>query len=209
MIDPNQLFWDSMEETEIRSFMQSPLTDEPNLIEAQRQLALRGIIVEDKELCEIKEKRENAAHITAKLCTNSICLAAMSITELINSPQSEAFIGEELLKAVLNMQKEGQATEQILAANAFTLNVIFNQMVRAGMKTGITLDSIDLMERYMSIGLRAQNQLRKTILALDQIKNPKLNMHVNQQNIAGIQQVNNIHPASDNILNPKNELLKE
>ncbi len=67
-------------------------------------------------------------------------------------------------------------------------------------------------EIYGNMALRAQNQSRKTLLALAELKNPRRAMFIKQQNNAVTQQVNNTtKPESNDFENLKkvaNELLE-
>ncbi len=84
-------------------------------------------------------------------------------------------------------QPESMKTQSLLAANIVTLNILSTTMLSSAVKS-FTLEAT---QAYADIGLRAQEQARKTILALNHIQNPKQNTYVAQQNVAQIQQVNN------------------
>ena len=104
--------------------------------------------------------------------------------------------------------------EAMLAAQAHTLDAIFNNMAqRAASNMG---EYLGAMETYMKLALRAQSQCRSTWEALATIKNPPVMGYVRQANIAhGHQQVNN-GPSSESELpraqenpNLQNKLLEE
>jgi hypothetical protein len=79
-------------------------------------------------------------------------------------------------------------TEVMLAAQAHTLDAIFNALARRA----INSDHIDKLDRYLKLALRAQSQCRATIDTLATTKNPPSVSYVQQANIAhGPQQVNN------------------
>lgn len=108
--------------------------------------------------------------------------------------------------------------ETTLAAQAATLDAIFNELARrAALNMGQHLDAT---ERYMRLALKAQGQCRATLETLTTIKNPPV-VFAKQANIAhGPQQVNN-GAASPNATNThapaharesearQNELLEE
>ncbi|MFI4955606.1 MAG: hypothetical protein ACHQAX_00155 [Gammaproteobacteria bacterium] len=103
--------------------------------------------------------------------------------------------------AMENILNEGlNETQKILAANIVTLNVLSNTMLGKACRSLLP----ETIHAQADIGLRAQEQVRKTILALHQLKNPKQNMYVAQQNVANIQQINN-----DTKAKPENELISE
>lgn len=79
--------------------------------------------------------------------------------------------------------------EATLAAQAATLDAIFNELARrAALNMGQHLDAT---ERYMRLALKAQGQCRATLETLATIKNPPV-VFAKQANIAhGPQQVNN------------------
>lgn len=79
--------------------------------------------------------------------------------------------------------------ETTLAAQAATLDAIFNELARrAALNMGQHLDAT---ERYMRLALKAQGQCRATLETLATIKNPPV-VFAKQANIAhGPQQVNN------------------
>lgn len=85
--------------------------------------------------------------------------------------------------------------------------VLFNRMTREACNTTYIPQS----EALLSIALRAQNQSRKTIAVLADLKCPKRATFIKQQNNAVNQQVNNATPPakSKKSENVTNELLSE
>jgi hypothetical protein len=86
------------------------------------------------------------------------------------------------------------ALERMLVAHAIALETIFvNMTLRADLEPKLTA-----IERFLTLGLKAQPQARATILALVELKFPRQATFVKQQNVAngGPQQVNNgVEPA--------------
>lgn len=80
--------------------------------------------------------------------------------------------------------------EAMLAAQAHTLDAIFNNLARrAALNMGEYLDATD---RYLRLALRAQSQACRTWEVVSAIQNPPIANYVRQANIAGgHQQVNN------------------
>ncbi|WP_281019565.1 hypothetical protein [Minwuia sp. IMCC3077] len=78
--------------------------------------------------------------------------------------------------------------EAMLAAQAHTLDAIFNELARRA----INAEYMDNLDRYLRLALKAQAQCRMTWEAVSSIKNPPMMGYVRQANIAhGHQQVNN------------------
>ena len=103
------------------------------------------------------------------------------------SAQVEAVANDDLARS-----------EAMLVAQASTLDAMFHAMLR---RAALNLGHYpEVVERYMKLALKAQNQCRTTLEAVSSIKNPPT--YVGQANIAQNQQVNN-HPAK-----PENELLE-
>ena len=84
--------------------------------------------------------------------------------------------------------------EAMLAAQAHTLDAIFNNLARRA----INAEYMDNFDRYLKLALRAQSQCRATWEALATMKNPPMIGYVGQANIAhGPQQVNNAPSTAD------------
>lgn len=60
--------------------------------------------------------------------------------------------------------------EKLLVAQIYTLNSLFNQCLALGMSSGAQITG---MERYLALAFRTQDQTRKTVLALNELKNPR------------------------------------
>lgn len=103
---------------------------------------------------------------------------------------------------------EGNLTsaEETLAAQANTLDLLFNSLVRKAANSKL----LNHFETYMRVALKAQSQCRTTYEALAEIKNPRSMAFIKQQNIGVNQQVNNdtTHSAHEKSINPSNELLE-
>lgn len=97
-------------------------------------------------------------------------------------------------------------TEMTLAAQANTLDLIFNSLVCKAAKS----QQLAQFETYMRLALKAQSQCRTTYEALTEIKNPKPMAFIKQQNIGLNQQVNNdaVLQANEKSINRSNELLE-
>lgn len=87
--------------------------------------------------------------------------------------------------------------EQMLYTHAKTMDYVFYDALEKLSKCNM----INQIETYANIAFRAQNQSRKTLLALADLKNPHRATFIKQQNNAINQQINN-KPA------PELEILK-
>lgn len=90
-----------------------------------------------------------------------------------------------------------------LITQSKVLNILFSRLIERAQNQS----TIEWFKTHMDFALRAQNQCRKTLLALDAIQNPPQKQIVGQQNIALNQQVNN--GVLIDKINPDNELLSE
>jgi len=100
--------------------------------------------------------------------------------------------------------------EAMLAAQAHTLDAIFNNLARRA----INSEYLEKLSTYLKLALRAQAQCRATWESLAAIKNPPVMGYVRQANIAhGPQQVNNgaslAAPVAQETQDWPNKLLEE
>ena len=92
-------------------------------------------------------------------------------------------------------RSQDRRAETMLAAQAQTLDAIFNWLARSALKS----EFLSQFETYLKLSLRAQSQCRVTWEAVSAIQNPPMASYVKQANISqGHQQVNNYSPASGN-----------
>ncbi len=94
-----------------------------------------------------------------------------------------------------------EEVEAMLMSQANTLNAFSNLML-SQIGDGNSMQNI---QAFSDIAMRAQNGCRKTLLALIELKNPKRTTFIKQQNNAVNQQINN----SENLEQPANQLLCE
>ena len=122
-----------------------------------------------------------------------------------------AVMGEKTAKA-----KRGDLgeLEAMLAAQAYTLNAMFNSMAQRAQKN--MGEYLGAFETYMRLALKSQAQSAKTVEMLAAIKNPSAVAFVKQANIGNAVQVNNGQenvtstrtPAHAEKPKPTNELLE-
>ena len=103
-------------------------------------------------------------------------------------------------------RKELGRGEDMLVAQAHTLDSIFNRLARGAMQSEL----LSQFETKLKLALRAQSQCRSTWEAISAIHNPPLAEYVKQANVAhGHQQVNNEAPRTVEKENLPDELLEE
>ncbi len=102
-------------------------------------------------------------------------------------------------------QKKLGRGEEMLAAQAHTLDTLFNYLSRKATRS----EYLSQFEAYLKLALRSQAQCRSTWEAISAMQNPPLAGYVNQANIAhGHQQVNNASRAEENKTAPSKLLEK-
>ncbi len=155
-----------------------------------------------EEILAAEKRIQERKEYVAMLHSRTLAQAAHTIANLTNNQTDALHVLQGMKEELLGGGKgRKDSTELMLMANAFTLDALFSNMV---CRIGQAFEP-ECALAYMDIGLRAQDQLRKVALALDQIRRPK--QQILQTNIAGVQQVNNnlVHPSVD-ISNPQNKL---
>lgn len=103
------------------------------------------------------------------------------------------------------LQGKSASIEAMLMAQACTLDLMFNKLVRIARNC----EYLNGTELYSNMAFKAQKQCRQTLLALNEIQHPRRTTFVNQQNNALNQQVNNNSTEKDFQKNSANELLTE
>jgi len=102
-------------------------------------------------------------------------------------------------------KSQDKRAEAMLAAQAHTLDSIFNWLARTALKSEL----LGEFETYLKLSLRAQSQCRATLEAVSAIRNPQMAGYVRQANISqGHQQVNNCPQASRSRKSP-NKLMED
>jgi hypothetical protein len=158
----------------------------------------------DNQNVPIKDERQIQSEVS-KFYVNNASSAVLAIDGLLGQNSDPMTILDEMGKLIGSVVADGDMSEVegALIAQAKILQVIFAQMIR---RTGNN-NSMQNYKAYMDIGLRAQNQARKTLLALQSIKHPPQVTQIEQQNVAVNQQVNNGAIPFKKIKS-KNELLE-
>ena len=148
------------------------------------------------------------AMVVAKICTDSLANSALTIEAYSTGNANMSTLIERLHNQVDKViDGDTRRIETMLMTQAQTLDAIFHKMMRNSMSVALLPQS----QVYTDLGFKAQNQCRKALLALAEIKNPKRATFIKQQNNAINQQVNN-GVNSENLKKSKNitnELLSE
>jgi hypothetical protein len=170
--------------------------EKPNISKQENE---KSIVSEEDKIQEIKV-------VNSTINTSGAALAAFTIRNIVGEEHVDLLsiinrVNKQIDK-VLEGNTDGMVS--VLVSHTMVLNTVFTNML----SRSIQYNDPEDIRHYADIALRAQNQARKTILALEAIKHPKPQTFVAQQNIAGIQQVNNGQlPNHDQNLKPENELL--
>lgn len=152
-----------------------------------------------------KTKRDNSV-----IQTCSLSKAALTINDLHGKTLDPVTIMHELANSTQRVnQNDFSEIEQMLIAQAKALDYFFyetlNKLVGLGM--------VNHLQAYAEIALKAQNQSRRTLATLAEIKHPRRATFIKQQNNAINQQINGSddkgHKISRKKENSANELIKE
>jgi hypothetical protein len=167
----------------------------------------KDVSVKTKEKKVATQSKTDAVSKECKIATVSLCPIATNANTLINF--SNGLFGKPNLSESVSALREKvdqlkadnlSNIEETLAAQAITLNSIFNEMaLRAAANMG---NNIQLTETYLRMALKAQAQSRSTMETLAEVKFPKSPTFVKQQNNAYQQQINNEYPSVNNHATP-------
>ena len=132
---------------------------------------------------------ESTDYNLAQTVTSPECLSAsvLTICQDIERSQIREMISElKRQTAAVHMDDLSRA-QSMLIAQAHTLDGLFAKLA----SQALTARNIEVMERYMRLALKSQNQARATLQTLGELKTPKQIAFVRQANIGNQVQVNN------------------
>lgn len=138
-----------------------------------------------------------------------IAVAATTMRDESSFTQEHLTALSDELEQQIQQIKQGnlENLDEYLYSQAVALHQLFYRFFRTSLLRGPWLEESKV---FADLALKAQNQSRKTLLALAEIKNPKRATFIKQQNNAINQQINNSENFSDkNKEKTVNELLKE
>ncbi len=149
--------------------------------------------------------KEKAISQTKKrLC--SVINSAFTINTLYNKTLDISTLLDELLESTKMIRNDNtNEIEMILIAQAKTLDALFHRLLTEMIDSEYTPN----LQALGDIALRAQNQSRRTLATLADLKSPKRATFIKQQNNAINQQVNNNPEKSKISGNLANELISE
>ena len=166
------------------------------LKKAASKSRVQGSILDKKPSQDkVGVRAESRAALMAELAIAPAAKAAQTITGYSNG------FGElsltDLIAALVDQtsvanKSQDKRAEAMMAAQAHTLDSIFNWLARTALKSEL----LGEFEIYLKLSLRAQSQCRATWEAVSAIRNPPMAGYVRQANISqGHQQVNNCSQA--------------
>jgi hypothetical protein len=133
--------------------------------------------------------------------------ATPSMTAAATAQQYAPVEGVDLTALSAELSRQARAiqsgdlsrAEEMLTAQAHTLDAIFNQLAGRAARA----EYLPQLEAFLKLALRAQSQARATWEAVSAIQHPPLAGYINQANIAGgHQQVNNGARAQETAREP-------
>lgn len=133
------------------------------------------------------DKIQPSANLT-KAYTANVPAAALTISSILgNHADISTLIDQLNTLAAETIHGDTTKIEGALIMQSKTLSVIFSKMV----ENAVSAKFVEQFKVYMDVALKAQNQSRKTLLALSAIQHPQQATIVKQQNVAFNQQINN------------------
>lgn len=142
---------------------------------------------------ELKEKaiRRSIHH------TDCVINSAHTIDTLYHDKLDVLTVADKLTQSLAKINDGNiQEIEAMLMTQAHTLNTLFHRTI----SQIPNINMINQIQVFSDIALRAQNQARKTLAVLAELKNPRRTTFIKNQNNALNQQVN-VTPNSDSSKN--------
>ena len=137
---------------------------------------------------ETRPKESNSQALARVATTPEILSASvLTICQNIDHSQITDMVSEISKQSAAIHNGDLTRTESMLIAQAHTLDGLFAKLASKALSD----DRIDMLERYMRLALKAQNQARATLQTLVELKTPKQFTFVKQANIGNQIQVNN------------------
>lgn len=153
----------------------------------------------DNKVMEEYLKRQENPHLAIDPSISASDTISCYSNKVISGSVSKLTEEIKVQTALVN-KGEMRFAEDILVAQANTLDVIFNHLAQESTRIPINnLVQVKFMETMLRLALKAQNQCRTTLEGLAAIKNPSHVTFTKQQNVAYQQQVNNGTPLQTGI----------
>ena len=159
-----------------------------------------------KQSLPARNEKHELAMANADIATESVPNAALTIQA---SHGGNADLETLICKLDKQVGKvvdgDTRRIETMLMTQAQTLDAIFHKLMKSAFKS----EYVSQLQVYADIALKAQNQSRKALMALTEIKHPHRTTFIKQQNNAVNQQVNNQSENLKKFEKSANELLSE
>lgn len=132
---------------------------------------------------------ENTGQAIARTVTSPECLSAtvLTICQSMDHSQINEMVSELRQQTAAIHADDLSRVEGMLIAQSHTLDGLFAKLA----SQALAARQPEVLERYMRLALKAQNQARATLQTLGEIKTPKHVAFVRQANIGNQVQVNN------------------
>ncbi len=166
-------------------------------MELLHKLQLLQLIMGINRMANIKEKSKQLESATklklqaierSEIYTDPVITSAITINSINNCRLDTTSVAKALAQnASKVVNGDISEIELMLITQAQTLNALFHYtLLRAS-----DVQMINQIQVFSDIALRAQNQSRKTLAVLAELKNPRRAVFIKHQNNAINQQVNN------------------
>lgn len=119
---------------------------------------------------EIRPEESNSQALARVATTPEILSASvLTICQNVDHSQITDMVSEISKQSAAIHNGDLTRTESMLIAQAHTLDGLFAKLASKALSD----DRIDMLERYMRLALKAQNQARATLQTLVELKTPK------------------------------------
>lgn len=142
-----------------------------------------------KPLAVEHQPEETSARALARNATTpeSLSASVLTLTHKLNNSQLMEMVEELKQQSAAVHANDMSRVESMLIAQAHTLDGLLAKLA----SKALAAERLNVMDSYMRLALKAQNQARATLQTLAEMKAPKHIAFVNQANIGNQVQVNN------------------
>lgn len=140
-----------------------------------------------ERLLEEQEKKQKAIN-RAQVRSSTLCNSISTIMHIFKNEDIDLDTLSEEIGTQLKNTRDGKTSimENMLMSQAQTLQALFHF---AAQRISYC-DIVPKIQIYGDLAIKANNACRKTLLALNDIKNPTFTTFIKQQNFAAQQQIN-------------------
>lgn len=143
-----------------------------------------------KKLLAVEQQpEETSAQALARNATTpeSLSASVLTVTHKLNHSHLIELVAELKQQSAAVHANDMSRVESMLIAQAHTLDGLLAKLA----SKALAAERLNVMDSYMRLALKAQNQARATLQTLAELKAPKHIAFVNQANIGNQVQVNN------------------